>query len=85
MLRVRVIYAVFTWFYFFMLKRLFKYADRVHDYLDRKYEHVIYQLRSDYHVDANNNNSDVGKDECQEEKREVQYYQINNYLYKPNV
>ncbi len=90
-LRIRIVYALFTSFYMFMLKRLFKYADRVHDYLDVKYGHVVYQLRDDYHVDNNNNDNNVKINEVHYQAKDdytlhrPQYYQIDNYFYKPQI
>lgn len=87
LLQIRFIYATFTWFYLFMLKRLFKHADKVHDYLDVKYKDVVYQLRDDYHVDNNNNAKDNVKqvDPNGYTLQRPQYYQIDNYLYRPQV
>lgn len=84
-LRIRLIYGLFTWFYLFMLKRLFRQADYVHDFLEQKYGNVVYQLRSDYHLDANNNDMNYIGEEKTTSLSTLDFYQIDNYLYKPNV
>ena len=80
------------------MDRLFDHKQLVKNYLDHKYGHVVYQLRADYHLnndqnDDNNNPSDSELKMCQNQSSKTNpalfddehFYQIDNYLYKPNV
>ena len=92
LLRIRPIYVAFTWFFFFMLHRLFALKDYVHKYLDHRHGSVVYRLRRDYHLNnpynnyCNFNNHNKKKEKNKDENNNIEYYyQIDNYMYKPNV